>query len=149
MDDETLLHSFIPLISKLATKDWYTARSAAACLISLIFPRLINSVREDLFIIFAKLANDETASVRKAVAKSLAGIVRVSPLNIQSSLLEILKSLARDEQDSIRIHIIPACTVFASFLSTDLKVSLPLIHTILLFIYLFFVYIYNILHIVY
>lgn len=102
----------------------YTARSGAAFLIALIFGRVTERARSDLQVILEKLSSDDTAAVRKAVAKSLPAIVRVASASVRLEMLELLKVLAKDEQDSIRIQVIPAAAVFASVLSMEQKVRL-------------------------
>lgn len=143
LSDEQIVRHFVPLIHKLAVKDWYfdpyakipllvlidvyyryTARSSAASLVALIFARLTDKLRTELLSVLSKLSADDTAAVRKAVAKSLPSIVRSAPPAIQLDMVELLKVLAKDEQDSIRIQIIPASAVFASVLSMDQKVGI-------------------------
>lgn len=100
----------------------FTARSGAASLIALIFGRVTERARSELQGILGKLSSDDTAAVRKAVAKSLPSIVRVASPSVRMDMLELLKVLAKDEQDSIRIQIIPASAVFASVLNLEQKV---------------------------
>lgn len=123
MNEEQIVRHFMPLIQKLSAKDWYTARSGAASLISLIFGRVSDRARTDLQEILGKLSSDDTAAVRKAVAKSLPSIVRVASPQVRMEMLELLKVLAKDEQDSIRIQIIPASAVFASSLTLEQKAN--------------------------
>ena len=100
----------------------YTARSGAASLIALVFGRITDRARSDLLSTLGKLSSDDTAAVRKAVAKSLPSIVRSASPSVRMDMLELLKVLAKDEQDSIRIQIIPASAVFASTLTMEQKV---------------------------
>jgi serine/threonine-protein phosphatase 2A regulatory subunit A len=123
MNEEQIVRHFMPLIQKLAAKDWFTARSGAASLIALIFGRVTERARSELQGILGKLSSDDTAAVRKAVAKSLPSIVRVASPSVRMDMLELLKVLAKDEQDSIRIQIIPASAVFASVLNLEQKAN--------------------------
>ena len=101
----------------------YTARSGAASLIALVFGRITDRARSDLLSTLGKLSSDDTAAVRKAVAKSLPSIVRSASPSVRMDMLELLKVLAKDEQDSIRIQIIPASAVFASTLTMEQKAN--------------------------
>eukprot|EP01037_Dinobryon_pediforme_P032152 gene32152-36966_t len=121
MSEEQVMRHFVPLIQKLSSKDWYTARSGAASLIALVFGRITDRARSDLLSTLGKLSSDDTAAVRKAVAKSLPSIVRSASPSVRMDMLELLKVLAKDEQDSIRIQIIPASAVFAATLTMEQK----------------------------
>lgn len=83
---------------------------------------MTDRARTELLVTLGKLSSDDTAAVRKAVAKSLPSIARVASPSVRMDMLELLKVLAKDEQDSIRIQIIPASAVFASVLTIEQKV---------------------------
>lgn len=71
-----------------------------------------------------KLGADETSAVRRAVAKALPGVVKVAPPAVQLEMIELLKILSKDDQDSIRIQAISACAVFASIATVEQKVCI-------------------------
>ncbi|CAL8108491.1 unnamed protein product [Calicophoron daubneyi] len=63
--------SFYPLVRRLATGDWFTGRTSACALVSVIYPRVSKSKRSELLELLQKLAADETPMVRRAVAGRL------------------------------------------------------------------------------
>jgi serine/threonine-protein phosphatase 2A regulatory subunit A len=121
MTDESVTRYFVPLINKLANKDWYTSRSSAAALIAITFARITDRTRKELLMVLHKLSADDTSAVRRAVAKALPGVVKVAPPAVQLEMIELLKILSKDDQDSIRIQAIAACAVFASIATVEQK----------------------------
>ncbi len=89
----------------------------------------------------SKLSEDDAPAVRRSVAKSLSPILRRSSSGSYKELVELYSRLSKDDQDSIRIQIIPASTVFVELLPWDMKVGVhrPNILTPDLLFSLFFV----------
>ncbi|CAH8600171.1 unnamed protein product [Heterobilharzia americana] len=62
---------FNPLLHRLASGDWFTSRTSACALFSVVYPRVRNSERWELLEFLRRLARDETPMVRRAVAARL------------------------------------------------------------------------------
>lgn len=88
--------------------------------------------------ILVRLSSDSAAAVRRSVARSLPSIIRKSALspNFTADILEIYKSLSKDEQDSIRIQVIIVGVALAETASWEYKVS----HFILFFEAFYFIF---------
>lgn len=84
----------------------------------------------------SKLSEDDAPAVRRSVAKSLSPILRRSSSGSYKELVELYNRLSKDDQDSIRIQIIPASTVFVELLPWDMKVGIRHAKTKLTFLIL-------------
>ncbi len=123
------------MISRLAKKEWYTARISACGLIPAAFPRMLSSsslssspnsgacsgVRAAHLAHFADLCRDDAPMVRRIASRNLGPMLRavvdaVGPpsLNeggpVAETLLGLYKSLAGgDQPDSVRLHTTQNC----------------------------------------
>ncbi|CAH8610782.1 unnamed protein product [Schistosoma rodhaini] len=68
---EAMEKYFNPLLHRLATGDWFTSRTSACALFSVVYPRVRSSKRWELLDFLRRLAKDETPMVRRAVAARL------------------------------------------------------------------------------
>jgi serine/threonine-protein phosphatase 2A regulatory subunit A len=101
----------------------FTARAAAVSLSSIVFAKIDESKKAALIAMLSKLSEDEAPAVRRGVAKSLSSILVKSSSGSYKDLVELFQRLAKDDQDSIRIQIIPAAITFVEVLPWDLKVN--------------------------
>nr|CAH8862808.1 unnamed protein product [Trichobilharzia regenti] len=62
---------FNPLLHRLANGDWFTSRTSACALFSVVYPRVRSSERWELLDFLKRLSRDETPMVRRAVAARL------------------------------------------------------------------------------
>ena len=100
----------VQLVSRLSTNDWFVARIAACSLIADVARRVFN---DDLLRIFVELCGDETPMVRRASIAALAAFAKETPVVKQRDILDALRRLARDDQDSVRILTIPTAMTLA------------------------------------
>lgn len=137
MNENQILKYLFPLINKLANREWFTARSAAAALAPLAYDRVNDKCKSEITTILSRLSNDTAPTVRRSVAKSLPTIARSANANTLTEITELYKFFAKDDQDSIRIQIIPVSAVLAEYLSWDLKVCLYLFLLLIVLIFKF------------
>ena len=90
----------LPVVSRLATNDWFVARSTACTLIPDLAHRVFT---DDLLRLFLELCSDDTPMVRRSAMASLALFAKETPSSKHRDLLDALRRLARDDQDSVRI----------------------------------------------
>lgn len=100
----------VQLVSRLATNDWFVARIAACSLIADVARRVFN---DDLLRMFIELCGDETPMVRRGSIAALAPFAKETPVAKQRDILDALRRLARDDQDSVRILTIPTAMTLA------------------------------------
>jgi serine/threonine-protein phosphatase 2A regulatory subunit A len=94
----------VQLVTRLASNDWFVARICACTLIPEVSHRTFS---EELLRAFLELCDDETPMVRRAAILSLPEVAKETPSGKQRDLLDALRRLARDDQDSVRIQTIP------------------------------------------
>ncbi|KAF7255632.1 hypothetical protein EG68_06745 [Paragonimus skrjabini miyazakii] len=112
---------FLPLLKRLATAEWFTSRTSACGLFSVIYRHSPNAVRADLRQTFRQLCTDDTPMVRRAAASRLGEFARcLEPDALRSDLLPLLPQLAQqDDQDSVRLLGVNASVEFAEVLPAE------------------------------
>lgn len=63
------------MLSRLATKEWFTARMSSAPLIASAYLKLTKQQQEEQLQLFAQLCQDETPMVRRVAAQYLGKMV--------------------------------------------------------------------------
>ena len=132
MANSDYMTQFIPMISRLATKEWFTARISACTLIPVAFSKMTtsssdNTTTEEMQHLhieyFAKLCKD-APMVRRIASRNLGQLLYVvvesmgtHSLNeggvVSNILLELYESLAGgDQPDSVRLHTTQNCVKF-------------------------------------
>ncbi|CAH8551825.1 unnamed protein product [Schistosoma turkestanicum] len=119
---EAMEKYFNPLLHRLATGDWFTSRTSACALFSVVYPRVRSSKRWELLDFLRRLAKDETPMVRRAVAARLGELALAMSVGQSSE-----KPSANEEKlNQITEHISNNMTASAteSKILTDETVSL-------------------------
>ncbi len=115
---------YTKMISRLANKEWFTARVSACVLISSSFEKFSPTEQEVQVNHFAQLCRDDVPMVRRSAAQNLGKMV----LNIvairgkqsvavggmlSTTFISIYEELASNEQpDSVRLHTTENCIAF-------------------------------------
>lgn len=109
----------VPVITKLAQGDWFTAKVSACGLFATAYARLADPAsKAALRQLYATLAGDETPMVRRAAAKHIGGLAGVVEKEAMTAeLLPLFSALANDDQESVRLLAIENCTSFARVFS--------------------------------
>jgi len=114
--------TFVPLIKRLASGDWFTMRVSACGLFTDCYANCDAAMQEELRSIFRTLTNDDTPMVRKAAYKNLgrfsSAVVRPSQARFKTDVFPILEKISEDDVDSMRLHAIGVCCELADSLST-------------------------------
>lgn len=126
MSDAHLEQYFVPLVLKLASKEWYTCRASAACLMHISYDKLNEERRASFRSIFVKLCADETPIVRKLAARNLGRfsyeIIKLDPL--PQDFIRTFTQLASDDQDAVRIENILNGVALSELLAVEQKVRM-------------------------
>ena len=130
MSNTQLAEQYVPMLNRLATNDWFTSRMSAASLFHVGYKKLSDALKQKLRALFLKLCNDETPMVRRTAATFYGNMVKiVKPHELQAEFMAPLSGFSDDEQDSVRIQVIPTCIALAEILPLESKMSqvLPVI----------------------
>ena len=124
MSDDHVLQYFCPVLSRLATKDWFTSRISAASLFHIAYKRLPDSEKTRLRVLFLRLCSDDTPSVRRAAALNFSILIKLlKPVEVFEECLGFFNSIAKDDQDSVRIQVITICVSLATILDADQHIT--------------------------
>eukprot|EP00887_Chlorella_sp_A99_P004032 scaffold11.g4032.t1 len=119
MPQRDIMEHFVPLIKRLASKEW-TARVSATRLFAPAYPRVDEGVHADLRATFVRLCKDDTPMVRRAAAQSLGAFAEVvAPECVSAELVPVFRELTQDEQDSVRLIAVEACGPLAGVLPRE------------------------------
>jgi serine/threonine-protein phosphatase 2A regulatory subunit A len=124
MTSDQLAEQYVPLLSRLAINDWFTSRMSSAALFHIGYKKLADPQKQKCRALFLKLCNDETPMVRRTAAIFYGQMAKiVKPHELQAEFMAPLASLSEDEQDSVRIQVIPMCIALAEILPLEAKMS--------------------------
>ena len=124
LPSEAFHKQYTAMITRLATKEWFTARMSACSLIASSFKRFIPSEQEIQVQHFATLCRDEAPMVRRVAAQNLGQMVKnvvesrgrhcVGPDGmLTTTFIPLYEELASNEQpDSVRLHTATNCVAF-------------------------------------
>jgi len=124
MSSEHLTEHYIPLVRRLATRDWFTSRISSSSLFAIAYPRVSAATQADMRTMFGQLCRDDTPMVRRAASAQLgklAPLVEVGTL--QSEIVPLFTALADDDQDSVRLLTVDNCLALAKALPAEQQIS--------------------------
>ncbi|KAJ1418998.1 protein phosphatase 2, partial [Ochromonadaceae sp. CCMP2298] len=122
MSDEHVCGHFYVFLIKLVNKDWFTARASAAALLHMGFGRLTEQMQEEVFAMFLRLCKDETPLVRKVAAQNLEHWTKlVKTASMMTEIISMFKAFTHDDQDSIRIQVVPITIAVSTFVTAEVK----------------------------
>jgi serine/threonine-protein phosphatase 2A regulatory subunit A len=86
------------------------------------FGRLTESLQEEVFAMFIRLCKDETPLVRKVAAQNLEHWTKlVKTAAMLSEIISMFKAFTQDDQDSIRIQVVPITIAVSTFVTSEVK----------------------------
>lgn len=106
MAAENVESHFLPLIKRLAQGEWFTSRTSVCALFGAAYDRVGPNTKTELRELYPSLCNDDTPMVRRAASAKLGDFFQVmEPEYIINDYMKVFLSLARDDQDSVRLLI--------------------------------------------
>lgn len=129
LPSEVFDKEYTAMITRLASKEWFTARMSACTLIANSFTRFNPSEQEIQVQHFANLCRDEVPMVRRVAAQNLGQMVTnvveskgkhcAGPNGmITTTLIPLYEEMASHNQpDSVRLHTSTNCVAFGSGMS--------------------------------
>jgi hypothetical protein len=115
LPQETFQNQYASMLSRLATKEWFTARISSASLIANAYLRLTAEQQQEHLTLFAQLCQDDTPMVRRVAAQYLGIMVQnvVQAVGqkafegtgqVTTILIPLYEELASNEQP-VRINV--------------------------------------------
>jgi len=124
LPDQNFQDKYVSMLTRLARKEWFTARISSAGLIANAYPRLTQTQQNEHLKIFAELCQDDTPMVRRVAAQNLGimveNVVQVAGRSsleeggvVSKILIPLYETLSSNEQpDSVRLQTTENCVVF-------------------------------------
>ncbi|GMH76413.1 hypothetical protein TrST_g1962 [Triparma strigata] len=122
-----------PMLTRLATQEWFTARISASLILPLLIPLTEPANLPPLLTLFTNLCNDDTPMVRRHASKSLGavldGLVKGSGADnilsadsaLHTTILPLFTTLSCDDQDSVRLQTTFNCISLTETLTKTQK----------------------------
>jgi serine/threonine-protein phosphatase 2A regulatory subunit A len=131
LPDVTFRQEYASMLSRLAVKEWFTARISACALIAAAYTRLTDATQlSEHLQLFAALCQDDTPMVRRVAAQHLGTMVRNAVTvmgrttlepdgKVVTLLMPLYEEFASNEQpDSVRLQTTENCVAFGKVMST-------------------------------
>mmetsp|Transcript_7929 Transcript_7929/g.19493 ORF Transcript_7929/g.19493 Transcript_7929/m.19493 type:complete len:657 (-) Transcript_7929:251-2221(-) len=124
LSESAFLEKYVPMLGRLAQKEWFTARISSAGLIADAYPRLTTIQQKSHLVVFAELCQDDTPMVRRVAAQSLGkmvgNVVQAAGRSslekagvVTTILIPLYETLSSNEQpDSVRLQTTENCVAF-------------------------------------
>ncbi|GMH85187.1 hypothetical protein TL16_g10151 [Triparma laevis f. inornata] len=124
-----------PMLTRLATQEWFTARISASLILPLLIPLTEPNNLPPLLALFTNLCNDDTPMVRRHASKSLGavleGLVKGSNASnilsadsaLHTTILPLFTTLSCDDQDSVRLQTTFNCISLTETLTQTQKLG--------------------------
>jgi len=148
LPDEIFQDKYASMLTRLARKEWFTARISSAGLIANAYPRLAQTQQDEHLKLFAELCQDDTPMVRRVAAQNLGimveNVVQAAGRSsleeggvVTKILIPLYETLSSNEQpvSLISISIIMMC--IAAVLSLYVSMYILCIHIIYIYLYIY------------
>jgi len=127
MPDDQLAKRYIPFVLDLAVKDWFTARISASALFAGVYKRVPEQAQRNWRSFFLRLCMDESPIVRRSALLHMGAVSQqVQPQEVVSEFLGVFKALSDDQQDSVRIQVVPNCVTIALAVPREQQLAIVL-----------------------
>lgn len=123
------MHS-VPLVTRLAKAEWFTARVSACGLYADLYSKSSTEVKSELLTQYKELCDDETPMVRRAAAQHLGKFAAVLDKQLLGTdIMTLFTNLTQDDQDSVRLLAVESCASLAKLLGKEASISkvLPIV----------------------
>ena len=119
LPQETFQDQYASMLSRLATKEWFTARISSAALMASAYSKLTPEQQQEHMTLFAQLCQDDTPMVRRVSAQYLGKMVQ--------NVVEASGRQSLEENGSVTKILIP---LFEELASNEQPVSEKMIRCV-------------------
>lgn len=124
MDDAAVMEHFMPVLTRLGQKDWFTSRISACALFWVAYKRVSAGAQKAMRELFGALCEDDTPMVRRAAAANMGKLCQQMTLKtLVTDIMALFISLSKDDQDSVRLLAIDNCIVLSQLLPEGQKLD--------------------------
>lgn len=125
LSSKDILVQVFPMIKRMATHEFFPSQVSACGIVAVTYPLVPEELQAELRTIFKALCADETPLVRKAAFIGLVDLSRkLSKDLLKSEFLPLVKNLAEDDLDNMRILTIDCCVSASGELEVDENIQI-------------------------
>ena len=111
---------FIPLVTRLAKTEWFTARVSSCGLFAVAYAKSSSDVKAELRTGYNALCKDETPMVRRSAAQHLGAYAeKLEKSLLTTEVMTMFSELCDDDQDSVRLLAVGSCSSLSKLLGKD------------------------------
>eukprot|EP00823_Brevimastigomonas_motovehiculus_P001323 TRINITY_DN11847_c0_g1_i1.p1 TRINITY_DN11847_c0_g1~~TRINITY_DN11847_c0_g1_i1.p1 ORF type:complete len:619 (-),score=121.51 TRINITY_DN11847_c0_g1_i1:55-1911(-) len=122
-----VLGKVLPMIKRLANGEWFTTRVSVCGLFGVTIAVVPDKEQAELRAMYTVLCNDETPMVRKSAFNNLGTMTVVTQKQFfKGDIYPIVKLLAQDDLDAMRLFSIDACAELSKKLDSSEFVTMIL-----------------------
>lgn len=136
---QNIIQFLIPMLQRLSSGEWFTARISACGLYAATYAKLVNTpnipnteqIKLSLRNTFAILCRDDTPMVRRAACSHIGHFASSMEYeSVKSDVIPSFEVLAEDEQDSVRLLTVEDCILIGKSIKPDDNEQkiVPIIH---------------------
>jgi serine/threonine-protein phosphatase 2A regulatory subunit A len=127
-----IVEHFLPAINRLAAGQWFTTRLAAIMMIPFAASKLTDEPLDQSLALFAKLCDDDTPMVRREAQTQIFKLADKTPKDqLLKHITPKFISLAKDDQDSVRLLSVTNAIEIAKRLSEEENIANKVLDTML------------------
>ncbi|XP_050889151.1 serine/threonine-protein phosphatase 2A 65 kDa regulatory subunit A beta isoform-like, partial [Lathyrus oleraceus] len=117
MREQDLVEHFIPLVKRLVSGEWFTARVSSCGLFHIAYPSAPDALKTELRAIYGQLCQDDMAMVRRSAATNLEKFATtVEAAHLKTDIMSVFDDLTQDDQDSVRLLAVEGCATLGKLL---------------------------------
>jgi len=127
--------SYISLVTNLGATPWFTSKMSCCALLPSAIARATEDQKPNLVSLYLTLAKDSTPMTRRAAASNMKSfLVHLSHATIMADFIEAFQTIAKDEQDSVRLLAIDIGAALAHSFAKNNKPELTttIVHPVVL-----------------
>ncbi|KAM0821338.1 hypothetical protein ACQ4PT_072307 [Festuca glaucescens] len=117
MKEKDIVDYFVPVVTRLASGEWFTARVSSCGLFHVAYPSAADQLKAELRIVYGHLCQDDMPMVRRAAASNLGKFAAtVEQSHLKKEIVSIFDNLTQDDQDSVRLLAVEGCAALGKLL---------------------------------
>jgi serine/threonine-protein phosphatase 2A regulatory subunit A len=107
------------VVRRLAKGRWYAQRSSVCGLFDVVYPSLDAAGQAEILGFVTSLANDDAVMTRRALAECLMKLIPLCSADAVKAVIHpVFVQLAKDDQDSVRMHAVALCIPIAAVVAS-------------------------------
>ncbi|KAK1552054.1 hypothetical protein Q3G72_009667 [Acer saccharum] len=117
MREHDVVEYFIPLVKRLAAREWFMARVFSCGLFHIAYLSAPEALKTELRTIYRQLCQDDMPMVRRSAATNLGKFAAtVEAAHLKAEMMSIFEELTNDDQDSVRLLAVEGCGALGKLL---------------------------------